>query len=270
VGASRGGGQSPGIECKHLHISYEVGQQFPTSIKEFSPEAVIHLAWSGIPDFSAETCFENVSSQISFLNELAKLPNLKKILVAGSCKEYGSSLGRCVEGERFLPDGYFSWAKQTLCDYFHVFCRENGVELLWFRIFYVYGLGQRPGSLVPMLIKALRAGEMPEIKNPKASNDFIYIDDVIDGFIKGLECDGARGIFNLGTGHLTSVDDVSRLVRKAEQSERMSMSEGEAFRASEEVQIGMYADIELARLHLGWMPRTSLQEGIRQMLGVVS
>jgi UDP-glucose 4-epimerase len=270
IGASRRVPQSLEIERKHGHICYEIGQQLPEAIKEFSPEAVVNLAWNGIPDFSAETCFENVSNQISFLTELAKLPNLKKILVAGSCKEYGANLSRCMEREKCLPDGYFSWAKQTLCDYFHVFCREKDIALQWYRIFYVYGPGQRSGSLVPTLINALRTGEMPEIKNPQAANDFIYIDDVIDGFMKGLESDGTSGIFNLGSGQLTSVDDVSRFVRQAEQSERMPTYEGGAFRASEEVQIGMYADIESARLHLDWTPRTSLQEGIRQMLGVGS
>lgn len=270
MGASRRVPRSSEIERKHGHINYEIGKQLPAAIKEFSPEAVVNLAWSGIPDFSAETCFENVSSQINFLTELAKLPNLKKILVAGSCKEYGAKLGQCMEREKSLPDGYFSWAKQSLCDYFHVFCREKDIALLWYRIFYVYGSGQRPGSLVPTLINALRAGEMPEIKNPQAANDFVYIDDVIDGFIKGLEGDGARGIFNLGSGRLTLVNEVSRLVGQAVQSGGITTSQAGAVDASQDVQIGMFADIELARSHLGWIPRTSLQDGIRQMLGEVS
>lgn len=267
MGVSRRVRESFEIERKYELISYEIGRELSPAIKDFSPEAVINLAWSGIPDFSPTICFENVSSQISFLTELAKLPNLKKILVAGSCKEYGEKLGRCMEQEKNLPDGYFSWAKQSLCDYFHVFCKEKGIALLWYRIFYVYGPGQRQGALLPTLINAMRAGALPEIKNPQAANDFVYVDDVIDGFIKGLEYEGANRIFNLGSGRLTLVDEVSSVVRSVLQSGGITTSQAGAVGTSQDIQIGMYADIELAKSHLGWMPRTSLHDGVRQMLG---
>jgi UDP-glucose 4-epimerase len=270
MGASRRVSQSSEIERSLGHISYEIGRPLPASIKEFSPEIVVNLAWNGIPDFSAATCFENVSNQISFLTELAKLPNLKKILVAGSCKEYGARFGRCLERERSLPDGYFSWAKQTLSDYFHVFCEEKDIDLLWYRIFYVYGPGQRRGSLVPSLINALRNGEMPEIKNPKAANDFVYIDDVINAFAKGLEREGVRGIFNLGSGRLATVGEVSNLVNQAIQGGTMQASQAGSNPSSDESQTGLYADIEKARLQLDWAPTTSLQEGVRQTLGASS
>ena len=241
-----------------------MGEALPDSLVSFSPEVLVHLAWNGIPDFSAKTCAENVGAQIRFLGETEKFKNLKKVLVSGSCLEYGDKKGLCHETEAVLPDSYFSWAKQTLSNYFRLFCQQRHIGLLWFRLFYVYGPGQRSAALIPTLIDVSRAGRKPEIKNPSASNDFIYIDDVLDAFVKGIEHRECSGVLNLGSGRPASVLEVAQTVENVLKGDTNYSNKHARTFEEEKLKSGMVADISQAKSVLGWEPNTSLSEGIEK------
>jgi nucleoside-diphosphate-sugar epimerase len=267
LGLSRTGKSGNGPYSKAItYVSYNMGEELPKDVIDFSPEVLVHLAWSGIPDFSEQKCIENVESQLRFLRETEKLPGLKKIVGAGSCREYGAKQGACLELERFSPDSYFSWAKQSLGDYFALGCRQREMRFVWFRIYYVYGPGQRPESLIPTLIKAFKAKRSPEIKNPAAANDYIYVDDVISAFIKAIEDENCQGIFNLGSGKITSIAEIAglveRVIRNADDfSSNLIKKAGSSKSGS-----GMWADIALSGRQLGWAPQVSLIDGISRTI----
>jgi nucleoside-diphosphate-sugar epimerase len=244
------------------YVSYKMGEALPKVVIDYSPQVIVHLAWDGIPDFSEEKCLENVEAQLRFFKETERLSDLKKIIVTGTCREYGAKQGACLEGECFSPDSYFSWAKQTLRDYLTLTCQKRAVNMLWFRLFYVYGPGQRAGSLIPTLIKAFKTNTDPIISDPSASNDFIYIDDVVSAFVKAIENEDCRGTFNLGSGHISSVAEITKLVEYAVlSSDRFSSQLG---KKSSEIKKSpsMWADINLSSHYLGWKPKISLAEGI--------
>jgi len=246
------------------HVRYAMGDVLPDSLIDFSPEILVHLAWSGIPDFSAKACTDNVEKQMRFLDKTEKLKSLKKILVSGSCVEYGDKKGLCQEAENVLPVSYFSWAKQTLSNYFRLNCQQRNIQLLWFRVFYVYGPGQRPGALIPTLIDAFRAGLAPEIKSPAAANDFIYIDDVLDAFVKGIELKDGSGVLNLGSGHPVSVLEVARTVENVSNGDASGSIEHSLNYGGSQPSPAMIADISQAKSVLGWTPKTRLCDGIER------
>ena len=62
-------------------------------VEEFSPEACIHLAWSGLPDYSLSRCTENFDISIQLLGFLTHI-GCKRIFVAGTCWEYGGIQGQ--------------------------------------------------------------------------------------------------------------------------------------------------------------------------------
>lgn len=266
MGVSR----KPPTDCDQLkgvaYVAYQLGDPLPESVVNFTPEVIVHLAWNGIPDFSADTCLANVFAQIKFLDELEKFPYLGKILVSGTCNEYGTQSGVCHETERSPPNSYFSWAKQTLCDYFNIFCKKNSIPLLWFRIFYVYGPRQRSAALIPTLLRAFRMGQDPEIKNPYAANDFIFVDDVVDAFLKGVEDKDAAGILNLGSGRLTKVSDVAKIAERISGQHKMSRENLMVGHPSPDAQLAMMADISNAKLTLAWAPKVDLAQGIAHTL----
>lgn len=244
------------------YVQYNIGNDFPDEIFDFSPEVLIHLAWEGIPDFSAGMCMKNVNDHIKFIQNIKKISTVKKVIVSGSCVEYGSKTGVCCEAERNSPNSYFSWSKQTLCDFYKLFCEENHIKLIWFRLFYVYGPGQREGSLIPTLLKAFQNGQHPVLRNPVMANDYIHVNDVIDAFVAGIENKEAQGVYNLGSGELSAVYQISAIIEELT-CKTNKFSSGLVSEPLHSSQLkGFYADISSAQLQLGWKPKWGIKKGI--------
>ena len=251
----------------YRHASYQMGDLLPNEVISFSPEALVHLAWDGIPDFSKQKCLDNLETQIRFFNQIENFKQLKKIICAGTCREYGSKKGKCIEGEFVDPDNYFSWVKQTLYQYLMIFCQRHKLSLVWFRMFFVYGPNQRNDSLIPTLIRGYRANQDPEIKTPHAANDFIYIDDVVNAYIASIEKQAISGVFNLGSGSLATVSKVSQIVKSIFQNNNLSFDQSTGSIFDENLEnLGARADISLINKELSWSPKVSLPEGIRRTI----
>ena len=62
----------------------------------FRPHCAIHLAWSGLPDYSLANCRKNFNASID-LFEILKQAGCHKIFVAGTCWEYGQLTGAVME-----------------------------------------------------------------------------------------------------------------------------------------------------------------------------
>jgi UDP-glucose 4-epimerase len=249
-----------------IGIKYTMGEDIPQSLIEFSPEVLVHLSWDGIPDFSRAKCISNVESQISFFEKLGVLKDLKKIIGTGSCLEYGKKYGLCNERELMRPQNFFSWAKKTISDYLSIYCFEKNIVFFWLRIFYVYGPGQRPDSLLPTLISNIKLGSSAEIRNPMLANDFIYVEDVMKAFIKAVEGNAPSGIYNIGSGVATKVLDIVRIATNL-----MSCAEGgqklrSTLQAVKHTDEGMRADIANAYYALGWAPAIGLVDGIERTI----
>jgi nucleoside-diphosphate-sugar epimerase len=249
------------------YISYKMGDLLPEDVKNFSPEVLVHLAWDGIPDFSNARCFVNVQDQLRFFDHTAELAHLKKVIGAGTCLEYGAYQGACVESDRIEPDSYFSWAKQTLADYFRLVCLQRQMNFVWFRIFYIYGPGQRAESLIPTLIQSFKSKKDPQLKNPYASNDFIYIDDVIRAFVIAIEDTKLNGTFNLGSSTLTSVEEVAKIVAQAVGIQYDFTDQIRAIPYPSVSKASMWADITQPARKLGWTPQIALFDGIKLTCG---
>jgi nucleoside-diphosphate-sugar epimerase len=250
----------------YWHIPYVMGDFLPIEVTTFSPEALVHLAWDGIPDFSEHKCVDNLESQIRFFKQTENLTRLKKIVGAGTCREYGLKQGVCIENDRIKPDSYFSWAKQALSEYLSISCQQRQVLLVWFRIFYIYGPGQRNESLIPTLIGAYNSKIYPDIKNPAAANDYVYIDDVVSAFVKAIEDQNCHGTFNLGSGITTTVAKIAKIVELMMQKDSQFSDQYTLKTGDGEANTGMWADITLAECQLDWSPQVSLFEGIRRSI----
>ena len=68
-----------------------------TKIIKFNPEIVIHLAWEGIPVLNYTNCYKNLKNSISFFDLIFRETLCKKIIISGSCLEYGKQYGLCKE-----------------------------------------------------------------------------------------------------------------------------------------------------------------------------
>lgn len=184
-------------------------------ILDFKPDAVLHLAWQGIPDYSKQMSELNFNNSLNFLNFIIENSQCKKIVVPGSCWEYndGSILGQCSEDVKINPQKPFSIYKKKLFDELINKTHKHNVIFNWARLFYVYGPYQKKTSLIPMLIDSYLNNKEPNIKSPTNKNDFIFIDDVVKILIFMLQSSLPSGVYNVGTGVATEVIELSNIIK---------------------------------------------------------
>ena len=231
------------------------------SIQEFEPEVCIHLAWEKIPDYSADISKLNLDNSISFLNFIVRESNCKKIIVSGSCLEYGKACGECKESDNVKTTSFFAWAKQSIYNFASLICDYSAIELIWFRIFYVYGPGQRSGSLIPLIINTFNKRECPDIMRPHNKNDFVYVEDVAKAFQIAATKKIPPGLYNLGSGISTSVYEVCKTAELLITGQTF-LSEHLRDTNKEQEIIDFWADTIKTKQTLDWTANTSLEEGI--------
>lgn len=122
------------------------------------PDLLIHLAWSGLPNYSAPRHVDkHLFEQIAFLDGLVRA-GLPSLLCAGTCLEYGLRNGELTEDLEADPQTPYALAKDTLRRQLGFLRRELGFGLTWARLFYSHGDGQAPTSLYAQLERAHREG----------------------------------------------------------------------------------------------------------------
>jgi nucleoside-diphosphate-sugar epimerase len=229
-------------------------------VKTFAPGVLLHLGWSGLPDYSADACLDNVASSIQVIR-MALASGVSRIVGVGSCWEYGELQGELSEHLSTAPTSMFAQSKSCLRQLLSSVEQETSVETRWARIFYAYGSGQREGSLIPSAIRAWRAGSAPDLRDTQSAIDLIHVEDVASGLIALTLRSGPSGVFNLGSGVATRVSDVVELVRAQISGQQKAVEIDQRFGNG-----ATWADIGAVHHSFGWSPRISLPEGIGRML----
>lgn len=226
--------------------------KWQNKLARFKPQAAIHLAWEGIPDYGFAASAKNLFQGLALIRALHKA-GCKKIIAAGSCWEYGVDSGKIGENAAPRPINAFSAAKTALYNLGKEAAKEYGMKFVWARIFFVYGPGQRPSSLIPHLIAEKARGVRPAVKNPDGGNDFVYVANVARALRMLVEKKTPHDLYNIGSGRLTGVREVARVVYGKDVVKRKSPARG------------FYADIARIKKDIKWKPEVPLAAGIRTM-----
>jgi nucleoside-diphosphate-sugar epimerase len=122
------------------------------------PDALIHLAWDGLPNYRSLHHFEvELPRQYTFLKQ-AVIQGLRSVTVSGTCLEYGMQSGPLSEECETRPANPYGFAKDALHKQLHYLQGTEPFGLTWARLFYVYGEGQSESSLLSQLKKAVGQG----------------------------------------------------------------------------------------------------------------
>lgn len=172
-----------------------------------------------------------------------------------------------TEDSAIHPSSVYGIAKQVQGQLVHLVCPTIGVDSVSFRYQNVYGPGQSLSNPYTGILSIFST----RIKNNNGINifedgmetrDFIYIDDVVDATILGLEVPEANGhVFNVGTGVATDVLTVAKTLCK-EYGIEVPITVSGNYRLGDIRH--NYADITLARTILGFSPKWNFYDGIAQ------
>ena len=237
-------------------------ETYQNAIRSFEPEILIHLAWQDIPDFSFEKSENNLNQSLDFFSYIISLGCFKKIIVSGSCFEFNQLNGECLESDKGTPKDNFTWAKHSLRLWLEVECKKEEIKLGWMRIFYVYGPRQRSDSLIPSILTNLQNGKLPYIRTPSNSNDFVFIDDVIEAFSNAISMHYPSGIYNLGSGISTSILEVCRKAEMIVMGSDILSQQLNEETVDTSANIDFWASCIKSEKYLNWQPIIGLEEGI--------
>lgn len=136
----------------------------------------------------------------------------KKLVMAGTCAEYGSYSGYCHEDKTPLsPTTLYGKTKDAARREIRTICGSHNVPLIWGRIFIPYGKGENPQRLIPSLIDVFQGRREAFGVNAAALRDFLHVSDVARGFTYLLH-HAEQGDYNIASGIPTKITDlVSRI-----------------------------------------------------------
>lgn len=190
------------------------------------PEALVHLAWPGLPNYRGLFHFErNLPADYAFLKRMISA-GTRHLLATGTCFEYGMQDGRLSEDLPALPTNPYGMAKNTLRLQLEMLQSEHPFALQWARLFYLHGEGQNPRSLLAQLDRAIDDGlERFDMSGGEQLRDYLPITGAASALAGLASHPHATGIFNVCSGQPVSV---RRLVeaRIAERGARISLNLG--------------------------------------------
>lgn len=193
---------------KVLFISQDLhAKDFTPSLAKLgSPDALIHLAWPGLPNYKDLSHFENnLPADYRFIKSLIE-QGLKQVLVSGTCFEYGMQSGSLSENKTTYPANPYALAKDTLHKFLQSLQQHISFRLQWTRIFYMYGDGQNPNSLLAQLDRAIELGDTQfKMSGGEQLRDYLPVEIVASRLMLLAEQPLHQGVVNICSGQPTSV-----------------------------------------------------------------
>ncbi len=189
------------------------------NLLKLNPKRLILLSWPGLPNYNETFHVTKNLPQLIKLLELLIINGLKKIVVTGTCYEYGLKNGKLSEDISAEPVSQYGIAKNCLLHSLRNLCTLNSVNWCWGRIFYPFGPEQNEKSLIPSLIKAIKNNDdFFRISSGKQLRDFIHVDEVAKILIFMIENDDLKGIYNIGSGEPKSIIDFVKEIKRERNS----------------------------------------------------
>jgi len=174
-----------------------------------SPDALIHLAWGGLPNYQSSHHLEvELPAQLAFLTSCART-GLKRLVVAGTCYEYGLASGELAEEAPTQPCTQYGLAKDVLRKALFDLCAQYDLDLAWLRLFYLYGDGQSEKSIYHMLRAAIdRGAKTFDMSGGEQLRDFLPAHEAARLIVEIAQRKNVSGIFNVCSGKPIAVRDL--------------------------------------------------------------
>lgn len=174
-----------------------------------------------------------------------------------------------TEDSMLHPTSVYGITKQVQGQLVHTVCQSIGIRSVSLRYQNVYGPGQSLNNpytgILSIFSTRIKNGKSINIfEDGKESRDFIYIEDVVDATILGIETKLANAYaFNIGTGVATDVMTVAKTLN-------IKFGANVPIIINGKYRLGdirhNYADISLAKKILGFQYKWTFEDGISKFV----
>lgn len=234
-----------------------------TAFANFKPDTIVHLGWIGVDqkEKGNATQIYNLQAAVDLL-QLAKKYSVRNFIGMGSEAEYGVHNKKIDETVATLPLTKYAIAKLAtglLCE---KICKDSGINFVWLRLFSSYGPGDRPGSLMSLLIKTLLKNEPMNLSECIQVWDYVHARDI--GRLIAMIAPDVKesGFYNLGGGSAQVLKNVVlKIVALINPQAELHFG---AIPYGLNQNMHLEADISKLKRVYGWEPAVSLDEGLQE------
>lgn len=165
------------------------------------------------------------------------------------------------EDHPLQPVSPYGVAKLASEKYLHYYQTQYDLDAVSLRYANIYGPRQNPhgeAGVVAIFTKEMLGDGQPVINGPgEQTRDYVYVGDVVQANLAALEYDGS-GVFNVGTGRETSVNELFRMIR-TETGAEVEETHGPAKPGEQQRSVLGYGKAET---ELGWSPQVPIEDGL--------
>lgn len=229
-------------------------------VKESNPQLIFHLAsnsaGSRAPELVVPIFHSNLQTTVNLLcaaNEMG----CQRFLLTGSMEEPNPSPNWPI------PSSPYAAAKFAAGTYGRMFHALYNMPVVLLRVFMVYGPNQRETyKLIPYVILSFLKGETPKLSSGERSVDWIYVDDVVEGFIAAAAAPGVEGdTIDIGTGRSVTVRGVVEVLTDIIHPLAPPIFGTVTDRPMEQVRV---ANVEDSYRRLGWRAKLDMRAGLHR------
>jgi len=238
-------------------------------IKEIRPDIIFHLATEGIyggqhlpEEKLIETNFLGTINLINACNDV----DYKCFINTGSSSEYGPKKDAMKETDICEPVTVYGITKCAATLYGNLIAKRDSKPIICFRLFSPFGPYDDKSRLMTYAITNALQNNNLNLANPLAVRDYIFVEDVLDLYIKSTDkAYELKGeVFNVGSGMQT---DIAYVVNKIiELTNSKSKIKWGAVQPRSFDTEKWEANIEKVSKYFNWQPKHSLEEGLKKTI----
>jgi len=230
-------------------------------------DCVFHLA--ALTDVTRDISLMDsvISGNITASNNLLRhfRTRANRIIIAGTCEEYGNGPVPFTEKQREIAVSPYSWSKICVTHLAELYRHVFDVSVMVARPFLTYGPLQTNSMLIPSAIRSALQDEELVMTKGEQTRDFIFVSDIVDGLVLMAETNNwSEHIINLGSGVEVKISEVVQLIYKLCESLSHPHIGELPYRPGETMHF--FSDNNRAKKILRWTPRVSLKEGLIQTI----
>lgn len=207
---------------------------------------------------------ENINSTIDALRAAQKM-GCHLFVGSGSQAEYGiqnvTKIGPECQTNPVIPYGVCKLAAGKLAE---IEGKKIGINVVWVRVFSVYGINDKPETLVSSLIRKMKNQESISMTQGIQIWDYLFSEDAGKAFyLIGKKCIESK-LYCLGSGIARPLKDYVGCIANILNYEH-KIGYGNIPYAQDSV-MNLCADISLLSKDVNWNPSVSFQDGINKIL----
>jgi nucleoside-diphosphate-sugar epimerase len=257
--------ETPGVRWHEADLGSEKAAD--ALIAELAPDRLVHLAWY-VEHGRYWRAPENVlwvERSLRLLRAFARAGGRRAVML-GTAAEYDWSAADHPLQELaspLAPSTLYGVAKDALRRVSQAFAQQQGLQLAWGRLFFLYGPREAPGRLVASVVRSLLAGEPVETTSGTQRRDFLHVEDVA-GAVGALLDSTVCGPVNIASGDATAVGEIVDRIAGMIGRPELVLRGARPDRDDEPPLL--VADIARLRDNVGFRPRWALSDGLESTI----